>query len=366
MRRYVGGDLPALLRGPVLRYETVVDAWRDGVLELGGVPITGGRVRWTSALVERAEVSLSVPATAELTPDGPYHPLAPYGQEVAISARVEGPNGAPVVPLGRFRITTPPERSGDTLELGARDLGVNIERARLVSPTAYGPLTSTSPDAGRRGHMNDLLANVLPVFYEAPDAPLGAILTPLRDRLAALEEMLEAWGAVATFDPSGALVVRQAPDPARPLALTLTDGADGTVVAVDLNPAPATDYNACVAQGTDAAGGTVWGGAYVTSGPMAWPNTDPASQYGMNPGFYASPLLRTPNQCADAARTILDRWQRGANGTVAVEAGPDPRLEVGDKVRVVKGGRAYDAELTTVELPLTAADGPMRLEGAIL
>lgn len=363
--------LAHLLAGPGVTVSTRAESWYGGDLLHEGIPVESGAVVWTADVIDTADVALSVPYSTEFDLPVTENPLGAYGQRVRLLYEVATPSGdVETTPLGWFRIE-PSETSGGVLQLDARDLTLEIERARLVTPvqltfpTSTNPATQTFDPAAAIKH---LVNGVLPVAVLDNLDDLAGALYASRDRRQAVEDILLACSGTAGVDVSGAFVVTTVPDLSDPEpVLTFTDQADGTVTELRPEVDASRGFNACIVQGVTAEGAPVYGGAFVTDGPMAWPVQDGVvSPYGANPGFFFSPLLRTVAACTAAAQSMLSRWVLGAAGTFTVEAAPDPRLEINDVVLVVSRGVERVGIVQELRLPLTATSGSMTFTGALL
>lgn len=363
--------LAALLQGPQVTYGCRVEAWYGGRMTAESVPVVDGRAKFTAGVIETVEVTLTVPVDQYAPLTDPTHPLAAYGQRLRLFIDVVGPTGeVETTPLGWFRIETS-DPAGDFIEIKARDLGVEIERARLVTPRTVlmnFPTTELEEPYSIDDALLVLLLGIVPLaVLDVFPQTTGTVYCD-RDRYEKVQELLTAAGAWARIDMSGAFVARlsagletQTPD------LTLTDGVGGTLTDLKSGVNASKGFNACIAQGVAVDGAPVYGGAYIKEGPMAWPlGTDTDSAYGANPGFYFSPLLKKVADCRRAAESTLKRWTLGANGTFAVTCAPDPRLETYDAVSLVKGDISRTGLTQSIDLPLTATSGHMEITGVLL
>lgn len=359
-----------LLEGPQVSYRCRAESWYAGDLLTDQLPVTDGGLTSTADVIDTEEAVLSVPFAGEFDLSDPLNPIGAYGQRLRLFIEVGAlDDGKPEsIPLGWFR-NMPSTPTAGVMDLHARDVAVDIERARLVTPLQLTAPTSANPATEAFDPtlaINYLVTGILPVAVvdELPD--LHGALYVLRDRKQGIIDILQAVSATATVDVSGAFVVSSVPDLDDPdPVLIFTD--EKTLIELRPEANDSRGYNACIVQGVTDEGAPVYGGAFVAEGPMAWPvQPDVVSAYGANPGFFYSPLLRTVSGCQAAAQSILNGWMLGANGSFTASSAPDPRLEKNDVVLLRKGGAEYLALVQSVYLPLTASSGPMTFSGVLL
>lgn len=370
----------ALLEGPQVTYSCRAESWYAGELLADALPVETGTLTTTADVIDTHEVAASVPFQGEFDLSDPLNPLGAYGQRLRLFIDLTSASGeVESVALGWSRIVPSTPSSRGVMDLRARDLTLELERARLVTPLQLTAPVSVNPATelfDPASAIEYLVTGILPVAVLDALPDLAGALYVLRDRRQGLMDILQAVSATATVDVSGALVVTSVPDLTDPEpVLRFTDGygADptsgdrGTLVELRPEANDSRGFNACIVQGVTAEGAPVYGGAYVTDGPMAWPvQPGVVSAYGANPGFFFSPLLRTVAGCIAAAKSMLAGWMLGANGSFTVEATPDPRLEVNDVVELSKGGTTYLGLVQQVALPLTATSGAMTFSGVLL
>lgn len=362
--------LAALLAGPQVTYGCRAEAWYGGKLTAESVPVFTGRARFTAGPIETVEVTLSVPVDQYEPLTEPDHPLAAYGQRLRLFIDIVGPTGeVETTPLGWFRIESSLP-AGDFIDIVARDLSVEIQRARLTTPrtVVFSSSTSAEDDYPISDAIILLLIGLIPVAF-LDDLPIvGGSVYCDRDRYAKVQELLTTAGAWARVDASGAFTTRLAAGlEEQTPTLTLADGVSGTLTDLKPSANASAGFNACIVQGVAPNGAPVYGGAYLKDGPMAWPignATD--SAYGTNPGFFFSPLLRKVADCRRTAESLMRRWNLGASGTFTASCAPDPRLETYDAIRVVKGSVDRTGLIQAIDLPLTATSGQMEISGVLL
>jgi hypothetical protein len=184
------------------------------------------------------------------------------------------------------------------------------------------------------------------------------------DRLAALQEIADAWPALLRTDEWGQVQFTA------PLAVTprpvlrLVDGMPyrglpgdqrGTVVGVDRSDTREGVYTEVVAR-SSATGVEIEAVARQLTGPMA--ATGP---YGVVTREWASPLLGSQQAAQASAETML------RNSLVPARVLPvmhvaDPRITLDDPVEVVRDGMRDRGWVVGYDLPLTVNDGLMRTD----
>jgi len=175
-------------------------------------------------------------------------------------------------------------------------------------------------------------------------------------RLAALQEIADAWPALLRTDEWGQVAFR-APLPALPSpVLTLTDGERGTVVGVGRSDTRDGAFNQVVARSSASGVEDVQAVASQVTGPMAV-----AGDYGPVTRIWSSPLITTRTQAQRSAQTMLASSLLPAT-SVPVTCAPDPRIDLDDAVEVWRDGERFWGWVTGYDLPLTVSDGEMRID----
>lgn len=337
-----------------------VESWLGDTLLADDIPVAEGLEEVDRSIPVPERVTLTIPRVDDLgnvwEPSDTEHPLASFGQRLRVSLGVEGLNGhVEWLQRGWFLIVAC-EVSGDEVYVTAEGLLALIDEARLVTP--YQPAAGSTFVSVVR----DLIEPGLTV--DVTNAPSNrstpTTLAYDEERLGSLMEVLDAWPAEARITSGGYLAIVPATDSSTSV-LTLTDGTGGTVVdwqaATDRDDA----YTAVVARGEGADGTQVQGVAKVATGALK--DSDRFNPLPV-PFFYYSPLLTTNAQCTSAATAILARKSRAGSRRLAVQAVPDPRLEIGDCVTVVSERLDLDgvkAVIDSLTMPYVADGGPMTL-----
>lgn len=269
-------------------------------------------------------VEFAVPNEPEWRPLTPDHPLARFGQQLRVRVNERGE----WVTLGRYRLIgcTP---SGGVLQVRGLGLLHILERARLMTSLQTGWVT-------KRAALDAIVGGLLPLSVTAWGGSLPPRLwEPQTSRLAAFWELLESWPARAYVDDLGVLCVAPPFTEGVPL-YTIAEGVD--LSEIEPVPDDRDPFNAYVVS-TQPEGGAAplsvsWG---ITSGPMSY-----YGPYGLNPGFYSSPLLPDDRSVLeDIARTMTQRQVRQAHA-VDFTVPFDPRMEAGDQVRVTSPSHGID------------------------
>jgi hypothetical protein len=338
------------------------------------VPIAAGREESDDSLRVPTRVTLTVPrvvAGVDWTPDGPEHPLAPYGQHIHVKLGIDLGSGLTEwIDRGEFlihsnRIT--PE--GDAVEVTAVDLLWRVDEAGLIAP--YRP-TGTYAQA-----LRNLVEPALTVVWHADLADDSARTVPSglnydEDRMEALLGLLTALDARAQTSPEGYLYVTPAdyyPDGAwvQRYNFTSTSGVNqdlANVVQVAGAMTREDVYNAVVVTGQAADGGTVRGVSLDASGGP----TSTSSEFNrlLVPFRYFSPLITTTEQAKKAAASVLRKRAGLEARRFEMTCVPDPRVLLNDQLDYRHLRSTYDEDeiRTVVErltMPYTADSGPMQL-----
>ncbi len=333
-----------------------VESWRGGQLLAADIPVTDVSEETDRTLRVPERVTLTVPRLdrgVSWSPIADDHPLAANGQTLRVKLGV-GLGNAEVewFQRGVFLIEDS-AADGDTVNVTAVGLLALIDEARLVSP--YQPTGTLAQTL--RGLIEPALTVVVDATLVDRSVPAG--INYDEDRLAAVEELLDAWPADAHVDSAGYLRVVPPAQSTTPV-LDLTDGAGGTVITASGSSTREGAANVVVARGTAVDGGQVQGVAYdIGDGPKA--HGGPFNPLPV-PFFFASPLLTTVDQCSAAALTVLNRLRRNAGREFRVSMVPNPAVQAGDVVSVTTAdytGLACSVEALT--LPYHAGGGAATL-----
>lgn len=342
-------------------WEPVVSSWLGGRLLAAQVPVSRGRITWSASQDVPESLTMTVPRVdgeMDWCPGAdPEHPLARYGQELDVSIRVTSTAAASaswLVRVARILITEWEDDDAATVTVRGKGLLHRLVRSRLTSPMQ--PTGTLASDARR----------LLP-------AGMGMAIDPaLTDRTSpgsmawsgtrrsALGEIATAWPALVRSDEWGQVRLKA------PLAdvltrptLRLTDGERGTVVAAPRSDSGDDAYNVVVARSSAAGVEDVQAVARWTTGPLS-----ADGPLGEVVREWSSPLLTTQAQAQAAAQTMLEGGLR-PSAVLPVTCASDPRIELDDPVEVVRDGVRTWGHVTGVDLPLTVADGDMRVNVSV-
>ncbi|WP_068709301.1 hypothetical protein [Oerskovia enterophila] len=330
----------------------------------------GGRLLDAEILVRRgrvvAQVGQKIPERLTMTVprfdgvrdmrpgDRVDHPLARYGQELQVSVIVASSVDADAweTRIGRFLITDWDDGDDGTIQVVAAGRLRRPEDAKLTSPTQPGTGATLMSEARR------LAPPGVSVAFDPAlvDRPCPAGMAWSEDRLAALAEIADAWPALLRTDEWGQIVYRR-PLPEVPTpVLTLHDGERGTLVSAGRSDTRAGAYNQIVARSSAAGSEDVQAIAQQTSGPMAV-----TGEYGPVTKIWSSPLITSASMALASAQTMLANNILPAT-SVPVVCAPDPRIDLDDPVEVLRDGERTWGWVTGYDLPLTVADGEMRVD----
>jgi hypothetical protein len=345
------------------RMEVRASVWRGGELLADDVPVADGSEERDRSLNVPERVSLTVPRRDrgfDWEPGAdPDHPLAAYGQQLHISYGVDVGRGQfEWIDRGWFLITDS-QTDGDSVSVTAQGLLTLIEEARFVAP--YQPRWQDGETIVST--VRGLVEPALTVVFDGTlvDRAVPAGMQWDEDRLGALNEVLDAWPADCRVTEDGFLLVEPVVDTGSPV-LDLTDGVGGTVVRWQSNTTRDGAFNVVVAQGEDEEGTPLRGVAYDTTSPYrVGGDFSPLPV----PYVYSSLLLKTVQQCRNAAGTTLTRMRRTASRKVDVRLVPHPGLMTGDVVSVTgRGLSSAPAMIESLTLPYTP--GEMTLSVRVL
>lgn len=332
-----------------------VESWYAGQLLAADVPVDGGSEEVDRSLRVPERVTFTVPRVdrgARWDPaDVEDHPLAANGQRVRITLGVDVGGRQEWLERGWFLIDSAEPR-GDQVDVVATGLLQLIAEADLITPyQPTGTMLSTL-----RALVEPALTVVL--APDMVDRPVPAGTNYDQDRLAAVMELLDAWGADARVVAAGYLHVFPSPAPPVPV-LSLTNGVGGTVIDATGTSTREGATNVVVARGTASDGSQVQGVAYDQLGPKRYGG--PFNPLPV-PEFFTSPLLTSPVQCLLAARTVLERRRRTTAQEYRVEMVPHLALQAGDVVTVTTETLAgVPATVEHLTLPYVADGGASTL-----
>lgn len=339
-------------------YAPSVSSWLGGRLLDPDVPVRRGRVVAQVGQKIPERLTLTVPrfdGVRDMRPGAQVdHPLARYGQELQVSIIVSSSVDSDTweTRVGRFLITDWDDGDDGTIQVIAAGRLRRVEDAKLTRPTQPATGASLMSEA-RRLLPPGMSAGFDPALVNRA-CPSGMAWS--EDRLAALREVADAWPALLRTDEWGQVQFRR-PLPAVPVpVLTLRDGERGTLASAGRSDTREGAYNQIVARSSAPGIEDVQAIAQQTAGPMAV-----TGEYGQVTKIWSSPLLTSASIALTSAQTMLSNSVLPAT-SVPVRCVPDPRIDLDDPVEIQRDGERTWGYVTGYDLPLTVADGEMRVD----
>ena len=335
-----------------------VSSWLGGRLLDAEIPVGGGRLVAQVGQKIPERLTLTVPrfdGIRDMRPgDQVDHPLARYGQELQVSIIVSSSVDTDTweTRVGRFLITDWDDGDDGTIQVVAAGRLRRPEDAKLTSPTQPGTGATLMSEA-RRLLPPGMSAGFDPALVDRA-CPAGMAWS--EDRLAALQEIADAWPALLRTDEWGQVAFRR-PRPAVPVpVLTLRDGERGTLASAGRSDTREGAFNQVVARSSASGSEDVQAIAQQTTGPMAV-----TGEYGPVTKIWSSPLITSTEMALASAQTMLANSILPAT-SVPVRCVPDPRIDLDDPVEILRDGERTWGYVTGYDLPLTVADGEMRVD----
>lgn len=331
------------------------ESWLDGQLIADNIPIADGSENRDRSLAVPEQISLTIPRRDQgydWDPGtDPEHPLAAYGQQLRIDYGVDIGGQMEWVNRGWFLITDS-GADGDTVSVSCQGLLTLIDEADLVAP--FQPSTTDTLGSVIRALVEPALTVGFDGTLTDRTVPLG--LQWDTDRLAAVTEVLDAWGAEATVTEDGYLFVEPVSDAGSPVLAITDDRATGTVVRWQGSTSRDGAFNCVVAQGEDSNGNQLQGVAYDGLGDSPYRYGGPFNPLPV-PYTYQSSLLTTVAQCRTAAAAKMKLLRRQAFRRLAVTMVPHPGLMPGDIVSVTGAGlTAAPCVIESMSLPYSPGE----------
>lgn len=312
------------------------ESWLGGQLIADDIPISDGSESRDRSLAVPEQISLTVPRREggfDWDPGtDPAHPLAAYGQMLRIDYGVDIGGQFEWINRGWFLITES-STDGDTVSVSAAGLLTLIDEADLVSP--FQPSSTDTLASVVRALVEPALTVSFDGTLVDRSVPLGMQWDS--DRLAAVTEVLGAWGAAERVTEDGYLLIEPVSDSGSSVLAISDDRDTGTVVRWQGSTTRDGAFNVVVAQGEDSAGTQIQGVAYDSDATSPY-------QYSGNfnplpvPYTYQSSLLTTVAQCRTAAAAQLKLLRRQAFRRLQITMVPHPGLVTGDIVTVTGAG----------------------------
>lgn len=353
----------ALINSGRYVYHVRASSWLGDQLLHADVPIASGSEEGDRDLAVTDRVTLRVPRRAygiDWTPTAGDSPLAARDQTLKISLGIgQGADEPEWFQRGEFLITETVPSGSDELAVTCTSLLTLADEARFTTP--FVPATTLG------GTLRKLLEPS--VLVDLTDAPGDRSITLTTvswdtDRLAAVNEVLDAWPAEAVMTEQGVLRVYPTTPPTEALR-TFSDETGGTLVSAAGYSRRVDPVDTIIATGYAADGAEV---------RTVYPVAAPLSHGSLPPGFpgdlfdrikvprkLTSGLLSTLGQTSATARFLASRMARRYQlKRLLVETAPDPTIQLGDCVGVWAEQVWTLGTVETLDLPYTP--GPMRLE----
>ncbi|MYR84093.1 DUF5047 domain-containing protein [Streptomyces sp. SID685] len=332
------------------------ESWLAGQLLADGIPIADGTETRDRSLAVPEQISLTIPRREsgyDWDPGlDPAHPLAAFGQQLRIDYGVDiGGGQFEWINRGWFLITDS-SCDGTTVTVTCAGLLSLIDEAKLISP--FQPSSTDTLGSIIRGLIEPALTVSIDGGLTDRGVPLGMQWDT--DRLGAVTEVLNAWGADATVTADGYLYVAPVLDVGAPVQAITDDRDTGTVVQWQGSTSRDGAFNVVVAQGEDSNGNQLQGVAYDGAGDSPYQYGGPFSPFPI-PYTYQSSLLTTVAQCRSAAAAQMKLLRRQAFRKLAVSMVPHPGLVAGDYVAVTGAGLTEAlAVIETMSLPYSPGE----------
>ena len=303
---------------------------------------------WGTLLPESGDVTTDMTAdvqsTMDLTATYPWpqdstEPGTPYGQEIYVERGLIYGNGTrELVGLGYFRIDKISQSvvPDGPIKITGSDRMARIRDGRNIVPVQY-------PGSAFVGDVLDaVIGAVVPGFVSVYEANfyngLTAYQTPLvsehildRDRLAFVQDILQAYGKYGYFGYDGKFYVKAIPDTSKLKSVfILNHGRNGVLSTMNRELSREGVSNVFVAQGQPIGESAPVQAIVTDNNPLSPTYT---GTFGFVPTFLESAFLTTADQCAVAAAGMFLR-QRGLPYSVGLGTVPNPALEGYDVVNV--------------------------------
>lgn len=336
-----------------------VSSWLGGTILADNIPVSGGTVSADATSDVLTKLSMTVPRFAAPNPgedefdwrpaETDYaHPLARYGQQLDVTIIVTSvaTGSSWQVPIGRYRITDWSDDDAGTVTVNAEGLLGLCRDDLFTSPTSPAAGATLTTEALR------IAPGGMSVSYDASlvDRACPTSMAWSDSKLAALQEIAQAWPALLRSDDYGGIVFA-APLPAVPTpVLYLTDGVGGTVVAAPRSDTRSGAYNRVIASSSNSSSTDISATADMTNGPMSVNGS-----YGIVALKWSSPLVTSQATAAASAQTMLQNSLRPAL-SIPVAMAPDPRIELDDPVAVTRADETVWGYVISYQIPLTTGD----------
>lgn len=362
-----------------------VEVWNGSqfVQELPNV--TGGSVDVDETRAVRRTCKLTIASHGypkdDLIPLGETDLLHPSsGNELRIFRGIDYQDGTlDYVPLGVFRMSKPQTQDNNgeiTIAISGNDRSFWANLLKWQVP--YVIPAGTDLSAAIRTAItflypgltfNFVPTNPLPgtgVSYTVPATTFGLNISQSNTPWADLAKLAAVAGLELLFDVTGVCVLRPVIDPTTaPTVKAWIEGGNCTMTKLGRTADESVEYNGAICVGTGTGGPPVRGIAVITdlNSPIVW-----GGSWGEVPYIFENQQIPAPGQSNTdaiaqatlAAKAQLQLVSRALN-TTTMEFTPDPTLQEGDGVSIVRE-KVYGsltpvlAVLSTTTIPLAVKD----------
>jgi hypothetical protein len=325
--------------------------------------VTGGSVEVERTLIRRqASVTIVDPGDGSLIPNSPTDPLSVFGNEIRIWRGLAYPDGTQeLVPIFTGPIAEV-EEDWPVITVKAFDRADRVQRHRFEVPNVIGSGTNyivaiqrviETADPGVEFNFPATNLVTPQLMFEEQGDPWDAA-----KKMAASmgnELIFDAMGVCTMYSEPGATVTNP--------AFTFTEGdnaefpelaARATLLGATRSRTNRGRFNKVIATGENTDNSAVYR-------VEAW-DADPSSptyiggDFGVVPRWYASQFITSNAQAAGAARSVLQA-ELGQTDQIPFEVIPNPALDVGDPVRVIRTRAGIDTTRTIDKLSIPLDPG---------
>lgn len=324
----------------------------SGIHVVGELDVIAGNVSTDASRKTRRQCALSMQdQTGELVPNAVNDILQPYsGYSLRLWRGISWRDGtSELFPLGTFLPHNPRVNDlDDSLQINVDgyDRSKTISRMRWTMPysVAAGTNTNTAIKAILDSRMSGLRYNIEPSAHTTTSLTFG-LTADQNDPWADADSIASTDGKEVYFDARDIVTIRGIPDPdLDPVVAVYEEGENSTMTTISRENNGEVVYTGVIviAEGSQLAAPfrvEVW-------------RTDTDLRI---PYFMFSPSISGQAQAQAAGEARLQQVGRAQYG-VQVQCVPDPRLEVGDVVRIKRARSKIDDvfTVTSITMPLDA------------
>lgn len=353
--RVVSDELAAVLDGGQFEATLVLDAFYGAERTLTGLTVDASwELRWVkSADVPGSGsvlVQVQMPDGSSLTPREFTARLAPFGQEVAPLLVIRAGHFQETIQAGRFRVVDVPSARDENLAHSVRviTVGSYVKLTLLDQLEAVRAAGFTKPE--KPVHTTDAwqelarLTGMRIVRRGSTVAVPASITYELNDggRMKAVRELAAALGGTPYVRSDGALTV--IPDGVGTSVRRFTIGETSTLLGLEYAMSSEGVFNEVVGIfEDDNRNPIVVPPAQITDGPLSV-----HGPFGRRTRYYASEFVKTEAQAISALAKILSQSSQMKAFRVPVTVLLDPRIEVGDTVKLEQATQTYEGVVAEV------------------